>query len=289
MKNLLLATAMATLTTASMADLSITGKYKGKISEDSTTKNYKYVGDLDLTLKGKAGDTIFTSTFENIGKSADKTVKVKQSYIETPITDTINFKGGTYKSTKGKGLLQESSTKDRMQFSTDVGGISASVMQVSNESKQEVTLSTTVGPATVTVENISNDTRFITVQSELGGVSLLAEVQEASAGKTNKGLQAGISVGSIALTGVVIDVQDASGVFQTDGILGDISDANDNSTVKGVVAVTQIGENTVTGKYITKNNLNTMVGKLNVGLWELAATKTENTDAKFDASITVKF
>ncbi len=79
MKKLVLAATLATFTTATLADIMITGKYKGKISEDSTTKNYKYVGDLDLTLKGKAGDTTFTSTFENIGKNGATAVTVKQS------------------------------------------------------------------------------------------------------------------------------------------------------------------------------------------------------------------
>ena len=40
MKTLVLAAALATLSTATLADLSITGKYEGKISEDSTTNNY---------------------------------------------------------------------------------------------------------------------------------------------------------------------------------------------------------------------------------------------------------
>jgi hypothetical protein len=289
MKNLLLATAIATLTTASMADLSITGKYKGKISEDSTTGNYKYNGDLDLTLKGRAGDTQVTSTFENIGKNDTNAVTVKQAYIETPVVEGIDFKGGTYKSKNGKGLLQENTTKNRMNFSTEMGGFSASVTQVSGDSKQEVTLSTTVGPATITVQNVANDTRFITVQSDLAGVSLLAEVQEASTGKTNMGAQASVSVGTIELTGVYIDVQDGTGVFQTDGIVGDISDANDNSTVTGIVASTGTSFGKVTGKYITKNNLDTVVGKVNIGKWELGASKTENADSVFDASITVKF
>jgi hypothetical protein len=103
------------------------------------------------------------------------------------------------------------------------------------------------------------------------------------------GVQASVSVGAINLTGVYIDVKDSAGIFQTDGIIGDISDANSDSTVTGVVATTQIGLGKVTGKYITKNNLNTVVGKLNVNNWEFGASKTENKDAVFDAAITLKF
>lgn len=288
MKKLILAATMATLATASMADVMITGKYEGKISEDSTTGNMKYNGDLDLTLKGKVGDTVYTSTFENIGKSGSTAVTVKQSYITTDIMG-LDFKGGTYKSKNGKGLLQENTTKNRMKVGTEMGGFGASITQVSGESNTDVTLSTTVGPATVMVQNVADDTRFITANADLGGVSLLFETQEASAGKTNMGVQAGMSVGALDVTGVYIDVEDSTGVFQTDGIVGDVSDANDGTTVTGVVVSTSTDFGKVTGKHITKNDKNTIVGKLNIDNWEFGASKTEDEDAVFDASITVRF
>jgi len=289
MKKIVLATMLAAFGTASVADVMINGKYKGKISEDSSTGNYTYNGDLDLTLKGKAGDTVFTSTFENIGKSGTTEVKVKQTYIESPIADIIDFKGGTYKSKNGKGLLQENSTKNRMKFSTDLGAFNASVMQVSGESKQEYTVSTNVGPATVMVQNVADDKRFVTVQGEFAGASLLFETQEASAGKRNMGVQAGVKVGDLAVNGVVIKVEDNTGMTQTDGIIGDISDANNGSTITGVVASTTTDLGKITGKYITKNDKNTIIGKLNVDNWEFGATKEEDKDVAVDASITVKF
>ena len=285
---MVLAAAMATLATASMADIMLTGKYKGKMSEDSTTGNMKYNGDLDLTLKGKAGDTVFTSTFENIGKNGTTAVTVKQSYIETDLMG-LDFKGGTYKATNGNGLLQESTTKNRVKVGTAMGGFDASVTQVSEDGNATVSLSTTVGPATVTVQDVANSTRFVTVGADMGGVNMLVETQEASTGKRNTGVQAGVSVGAFDLTGVYIDVKDGTGVFQTDGIVGDVSDANDGTTVKGIVASTGTAFGKVTTKYITKNSLNTVVGKLNVDNWEFGASKTENADTAYDASVTIKF
>ena len=289
MKKLVLATALATMATVSFADVMITGKYEGKMKEDSTSGNYTYTSDLDLTLKGKVGDTVMTSTFENIGKKTDKSVLVKQVYIETPITEGLNFKGGTYKYTQGTGLLQESTTKDRMNVNATLGGINAGITQVSNTGDSEYTLGGTVGPVTVKVDNAFDDTRFITATGELGGTKVVFESQEYSAGKTNMGISAGASVGDISLTGVYLDVQDTAGVFQTDGILGDVSDANSGTTVTGVVASTKVDFGTVTGKYITKNDINSMVGQLQVGNWKLTATKPENADAKFEASLKVTF
>ena len=270
MKKIVLATMLAAFGTASVADVMINGKYKGKISEDSSTGNYTYNGDLDLTLKGKAGDTVFLWT-------------------GSQLADIIDFKGGTYKSKNGKGLLQENSTKNRMKFSTDLGAFNASVMQVSGESKQEYTVSTNVGPATVMVQNVADDKRFVTVQGEFAGASLLFETQEASAGKRNMGVQAGVKVGDLAVNGVVIKVEDNTGMTQTDGIIGDISDANNGSTITGVVASTTTDLGKITGKYITKNDKNTIIGKLNVDNWEFGATKEEDKDVAVDASITVKF
>jgi len=289
MKKLVLATALATMASVSFADVMISGKYEGKMKEDSTTGNYTYTSDLDLTLKGKVGDTVMTSTFENIGKKADKSVLVKQVFIETPIGDIAKFKGGTYKYTQGKGLLQESTTKDRMNISSDFGPVGVGLTQVSNTGDTEVTLSTNLGPVSVKIDDATEDTRFITATGELGGAKVVFESQEYSAGKTNMGISAGASVGDISLTGVYLDVQDTAGVFQTDGILGDVSDANSGTTVTGVVASTKVDFGTVTGKYITKNDINSMVGQLQVGNWKLTATKPENADAKFEASLKVKF
>jgi len=290
MKKLVLATALATLITVSFADVMISGKYEGKIKEDSTTGNYTYTSDIDLTLKGKVGDTVMTSTFENIGKStSDKTVKVKQVFIETPITEGLNFKGGTYKFTNGTGLLQESTTKDRMNLNATFGGVNAGVTQVSNTGDSEYNFSGKLGPATVTVNDAMEDDRFITVTGEMGGAKIVFESQEYSTGKTNTGVSAGLSVGAIDLTGVYLDVQDTAGVFQTDGIIGDVSDANSGTTVTGVVASTNTSFGKVTGKHITKNDINSMVGQVQVGNWKLTATKPENADAKFEASLKVKF
>lgn len=290
MKKLVLATALATMATVSFADVSISGKYQGTIKEDSTTGNYTYTNDLDLTLKGKVGDTVMTSTFENIGKdTSDSSVKVKMVYIETPLTDGINFKGGTFRHKNGTGLLQESSTKTRMRVTGDLGDFNVGVTQESNTGDSEYSFGGKLGPATVTVYDAMEDDRFITVTGEMGGVNLAYETQEYSAGKTNTGVSAGLSVGGIDLTGVYLDVQDTAGVFQTDGVIGNVSDANNGTTVTGFVASTDTSFGKVTGKHITKNDINTLVGQVQVGDWKFTTTKPENADATYSASIKVSF
>ena len=288
MKNLFTTIATASLTTATFADVSITGAYEGTVTENTTTSNYEYSQDLDITVRGKMGDTTVTATFEDM--TGGSTVTSKQVYMETKVIDGINFKGGNYKGQNGTGLLQKkSSATNKMKVSTDVAGFGVAVNQVSGASEQTYDFNGKVGPADVTIQNATNDTRYITVGGELQGIKVVFESQEASTGNTNMGVSAGAKVGSIDVTGVYVDVQDASGITQDDGILGDISDANADTTVTGIVASTGTEFGTVTGKYITKNDLNTMVGKIKVGDIEYGVSKTENADAVFDAKLTVIF
>jgi len=288
MKNLFTAIAIASLTTATFADVSITGAYEGTVTENTTTSNYEYSQDLDITVRGKMGDTTVTATFEDM--TGGSTVTSKQVYMETKVIDGINFKGGNYKGQNGTGLLQKkSSATNKMKVSTDVAGFGVAVNQVSGSGTSTYDVAGKVGPADVTIQNATNDTRYITVGGELQGIKVVFESQEASTGNTNMGVSASATVGSIDVTGVYVDVQDASGITQDDGILGDISDANADTTVTGIVASTGTEFGTVTGKYITKNDLNTMVGKIKVGDIEYGVSKTENADAVFDAKLTVTF
>jgi hypothetical protein len=288
MKNLFTAIAIASLTTATFADVSITGAYEGTVTENTTTSNYEYSQDLDITVRGKMGDTTVTATFEDM--TGGSTVTSKQVYMETKVIDGINFKGGNYKGQNGTGLLQKkSSATNKMKVSTDVAGFGVAVNQVSGSGTSTYDVAGKVGPADVTIQNATNDTRYITVSGELQGITVVYESQEASTGNTNMGVSASATVGGIDVTGVYVDVQDASGITQDDGILGDISDANADTTVTGIVASTGTEFGTVTGKYITKNDLNTMVGKIKVGDIEYGVSKTENADAVFDAKLTVTF
>jgi len=92
----------------------------------------------------------------------------------------------------------------------------------------------------------------------------------------------------VALTGVYIDVEDTIGVTH-DGILENISDANNGSTVKGAVVSlpTLLGD--VTGKYIVKNDLSTVRAELNRGNMTYIYSKTENTDSVLKAELSVTF
>lgn len=287
MKNIILATTMVTLTSVAFADITITGKYEGTITDGNPGAS-TYAQDLDLTLKGTTEGASVTATIENL--AGGDTVTTNELYIETSI-EGINFKGGKSKGMNGNGLMQKkSSATNKMQLSTDVAGVGVAINQTSGDGNATVDVNGSVAGIDVKVQNAGNDTRYVTASTNVGGFDVVVETQETASTTTNTGASISTTVAGMTVTGVMIDVEDASGVTQDDGILGDISDATAGKDLNGVVVTTTAtGLGEITGKYINKNDKTTYVGELERGVWTFGASKTEDEDAVFDASIKVKF
>jgi hypothetical protein len=284
MNNLLTATLVATtISTTAIAGMGITGTYEGTITDGSGAT---YAQDLDLTLTGTVDSTTVTATIEDL--TGGSTLATNQLFIETAI-EGLNFKGGKYKGQNGSGLLQtESTATNKMAISTDVAGVNLKVSQVSGNANATVDTSASYAGVNLKVQNITNSERFLTASTSVAGIDINIERQKTAIG-TNTGGSASATISGLTVTGVMIDVEDATGITQDDGILGDISDASNGNTVTGVVASTDTVLGTVTGKYIDKNDATTYVGKLQRGIMEYGYTKTENTDGVFDAVLTVSF
>jgi hypothetical protein len=88
---------------------------------------------------------------------------------------------------------------------------------------------------------------------------------------------------------VFVDVNDATAITQDDGILGDISGANNGSTVKGAVISTATSFGTVTGKMYEVNDTTTFAGEVERGALTVGYTKVDNVDGVFDAKINIAF
>ena len=180
-----------------------------------------------------------------------------------------------------------------MQVGLDVTGVNVVVGQVSGAGKATVDAAATVAGLEVSAENVTATDRLITVVANFFGFNTTVETQETSVAR-NTAVSAGLDVSiaegtSVALTGVYIDVKDAAGVTQDDGILGDISDATTGSTVKGAVASLNTAVGNVTGKYSVKNDKNTITAEVERGVWTLGHTKTEDTSGVTTAKINVAF
>jgi hypothetical protein len=283
MNKKLIALLAASSVTSAMAGVELTGKYEGTISEGGSAT---YAQDLDLTLVGTVAGGSVTATMENL--EGGDNITTNELFVETSI-EGINFKGGKSKGKNGDGLLQKkSAATNKMALSTTLGGFGVGINQVSGDSNATVDVSSTVGGIDIAVQNMTNDSRFVTISTSVGGIDFAVERQKSGAG-TNTGVVGTTVVAGVEFSGVYIDVEDTTGVTQNDGILGDISDANNNSTVAGGVVVLGTAFGEVTGKYIDKNDATTYVGKLKRGVMEYGYTKTENTDGLFEAVLTLEF
>lgn len=272
--------------TSVMADISITGSYEGTVTKAPNAAS-TYSQDIDLFVKGSAGNAQVNLSFEDLASGS--AVQTTEAYIVAPL-EMVTFKGGSMKGQNGSGLLQKkSAAANKMKVSTDVQGFGLTFSQASGDGNGTVDVSAELAGVGVNVQNASNDTRFITVTGGLGPVTTAIERQEASTGKTNTAYSASGEYNGIGLTYVNIDVEDAAGVTQDDGVLGDISDATAGKDLYGVVASldSQLGK--VTGKYINKNDATTYVAKLERGMWEFSHSKPENTDGTTKAILSVSF
>ena len=289
-KNAIAAIAALGVSVTAFADISITGAYEGEFSNGGSGA-YEYTQDMDLTIKGKSGDTTVTATLEDLGKDANNTaVSTNQVYINTKLGD-LDIEAGKKKGMNGNGLLQKkSSASQKFSAKTTVGPASVKVGQKSGDANATVDTAFDLAGVSVKVQNATNDARFVTVGAEYNGFAINAETQEASAGNTNTAYSIGADVSGIAVTYVNVDVQDAAGVTQDDGILGDISDATAGKDLYGVVGsldVATLGK--VTGKYISKNDKGIYVGKLERGIWSVTATDVQDADTTYSAKMTVTF
>jgi len=292
MKKSFIAAAVAAsfLTTSAIADISITGNYEGTFTGGNGPANYAQ--DLDLTVKGKSGESTVTMMLEDIGAdTSDNSVNATQVWIDTKLGG-LDLMAGNKKGMKGNGLLQKkSAASQKFSVATNVGPAGVKVTQKSGDGNATADLTFNVAGVDIKAQNVTNDTRFLTLGTEFQGLSVNVETQEASAGKTNTAYSVGGDVAGFGVTYVNIDVQDAAGVTQDDGILGDISDAVAGKDLYGVVASMDVAEvGTLTGKYITKNDADIYVGKVERGIFSASVTDDSSaSDLAYKVEMNVAF
>jgi hypothetical protein len=287
MKKVIFATMVATAMTAN-AGVELSGNYEGTFTDGSGAT---YAQDLDLQLVGGNDTAKVTIMLEDL--TADSKLTANQLFVETSV-EGLSLKAGKYKTQTGAGLLQaESASVNKFAVGGEVAGWGVKVNQVSGDGQVTADVHGAIADISVKVENVSNTDRFITFVSDFFGFGVTAETQETSVGRNTAIATSATLIDMenvvIDVTGVYMDIEDTAGVTQDDGILGDISDANSNTTIAGVVASVNTGLGKVTGKYIDKNDTNTMVAELNRGIMEYSYTKTENVDGVIGAKLNIAF
>ena len=236
-KQLLIAAVAATMGTAAIADISISGAakvnwtdtdYTAAGTADTNTINH----DVDWTIAGKSGDTGVSATFSTTTKGAFVTENV---FLTTSIAG-VNIKTGSFSG--GDSMMGDGSRADgkisldttvsgvKVQFEdTDAAGNNSSItvsgsvsgVAVSHEifdTKTDSSISGTFGGVTAKFRSVDSDTDT----ADMDSVLVSTEVQGVTL--TYADVDANATHSSDAFFGTVAEMTDASGFSAATSLAG---------------------------------------------------------------------
>jgi hypothetical protein len=174
-KQLLIAAVAATMASATMADISISGA--GKVNYTNTDKDLATQQDtdvikmeFDLKVAGKSGDTGIVLNFggmDSVAKAHVTTFNLEDAYISTKVGD-IAIKAGQWDN--GNNSLRASSRTTKANLSTTVGGVKIAY-EGANEADESVKVSGSIaGVALSYKEKVGGDD--VSVSGSFQGVSI---------------------------------------------------------------------------------------------------------------------
>ena len=156
MNKLLLAAAAATLSTASLAQVAISGAYEGTLSQDGT-----YAQTLDLKLVG-------STPYGSVTTIVDETNTITDLYATAKLRG-VDLTLGTVESVS------------TIKASTTVGGMTVTMSKPSG-GKESLDIKSKFGGIDVTVEDLTRSDRETTVGTTLAGVTSTVSYQKTTAG-----------------------------------------------------------------------------------------------------------
>jgi hypothetical protein len=257
-KQLLIAAIAATMASATMADISISGAAKinytnvdKDLASEQDTDVIKH--EMDLKVAGKSGDTSITMNFggmDNSGKDAVATFNLEDAYVSTSVGD-IAIKAGQWDN--GNNELRASGRTEKVNLSTTVGGVKIAY-EGANEADESVKVSGSIAGVAVSYkEKVGGDD--VSVSGSFEGVSIsYLGLNSDSANKdrslvTVSGELSGVSLKYATATA------DSSATIEGDTWMGDFeaaSGAYDLSAGQDVAtfeAKTSVAGNTVTFRH----------------------------------------
>ena len=283
-KQLLIAAVAATMTTAAMADISITGQAIVK-AQTSTGPADAVQNEYKLSIKGTSGDNTAVVNLKNGGS----TMNISEAYVTTKL-EGISLTAGSKKGRTGSALVaHKSAAAAKFIASTKIGGTKIVIKQVSGEGTAKVDVATAIAGVKVTIKNVMNDRRYFLVDADVAGVAVHVETGENATGSTETAYTVSGKVAGISLTYANADFVNNNNSGD-DAPFGKVENA---TGVSGFIASTS----TAAGKLSVK--------RWNADQYEKARTKvalnrgnatyyvttsaTEGTDATIGAKIKFKF
>jgi len=314
-KQLLIAAVAATMTSAAMADVSITGNGKFEYRNIDTNGVVTNTANTEMNLgvKGKSGDTTAVLNLE-FNSHGDNTMDVEDMYLTTKIGD-ISVKAGNYASGTS-GILGEidngSRASNKVTLSTTVNGVkiyggntaAAGEGQTAVNANMFVGVSANVAGFKVQAKHNSPTVDSFGIAGDVAGFGVRLEQ------KNNSAANSDVTFGSISkdVNGVALNYSwidaDANGLIaEDDSAIFAVENAGSGDSNSQFSAKTSMAGNTVTVKagtvgYASTTDLDytqVAVSRSLASGSKLALTYTnEDTSATaetktFEADISVKF
>ena len=316
-KQLLIAAVAATMTSAAIADIAISGNAKFEyqnVDTGTTTNTNQANSELNLNIRAKSGDT---NVVMDVASNGNGTLVVEDQYLTTKVGD-VTVKAGNY-ATGTSSILGEiengGRSNNKVTLSTTLGGMNVYMGNSGTagtgfgtiNNNMFVGVSAKVAGFTVQAKKVSPTQDAFGIAGDVAGVSVRLETMN------NDTVNSDVTFGNITtdVNGVslgyawidadqdgLIDEDDSSIFAVENGLSGYAGDSNSQVTAK-----TSMAGNTVTVKagtvgFATAADLDyTQVGvtrPLASGA-TLAVTYTDadtsaNADKKtFEAELSVKF
>ena len=251
-KQLLIAAVAATMGTAAIADISISGAAQMNLNKVSGS-DATYTTDIDLKIVGKAGDTSATIDMESTGTDGVTTgtlnhgMKIKNSYVSTSIAGA-NIKVGNWYGSDS--LLGNGSNDDAAQISVDYTMNGVKVQYEAQGSADSVTISGTVGGVSISheIHDTSTDTSF---SGSVAGVAITYRKMD----NDDNSLDANSLEVSTEVSGVTVSYAkvDNNKAKSSDAFFGDVTITD----ATGFALSTSVAGNKVTFKSLDMDNVDT--------------------------------
>ena len=226
-KQLLIAAVAATMTSAAIADISITGNMKVNYTNTDTngTVTNQVGHEANLALTGKTGNTTVhvEMALDDDNKDADEqgTVKLEDVHLTTTIGD-VKLKTGTWNGSDT--ILDKDSDRTAGNYivSTTMSGVAMSVEGDTEEASTSVKLAGSVSGVDLSYKAKATQDE-VTLATTVAGVSIAYANIDADAADSDKSsLSLGYAVNGFDLSYVTADA-DASAVISGDSYFGNVA------------------------------------------------------------------
>jgi len=294
-KQLLIAAVAATMTTAAMADISISGKAKinyTTVDFDSAavmdTDTFKH--EMDLKIAGKNGDTSVVINFGSIDTTtadttADGTIAIEDAYVSTTVAG-VKIKAGQWDN--GNNALRASGRSDgKFSASYSMSGVTVAY-DAANLSDESIKVSGSVAGVAASYKQLQagND---VSLKTTVAGVKMSYLALNRDAANTDRAVfEVSGTVGGVTLTAAKANTESADSI-DGDTWMGDFEGASgayllsNGQDVAAVNAKMSVAGNTV---QLRRTEVTNGSGSEDTSITKTIVTRALGNGTTFEATYT---